>query len=710
VSVDGSIRLDTAVRFLRGVGPVRAEQLARLGISTVGDLVYHLPSRHEELPVSKPIGDLVLDEVASVVGEVTRVSQGGQGRSGSVTATVEDATGRCQVKWFHSPFVAQRVHRGGFIRLTGKVSQYRDWASFANPKYAVFETSGEAMACDAAVFEPVYPATGSTPSRQIGRLIQETLSCIVAQISEYLPEELRRARQMPPLSTAIERIHRPTSAGDVPVARRRLAYDELLLLQLAVQSRRHLARTSEQADPLPVSAEIDQRIRARFPFHLTPGQAQAVGEIVADLAGQRPMRRMVQADVGAGKTAVALYAALAAIANRRQVAMLAPTEVLARQHFEKVSGYLRGSRVRLGCLLGATPAAERRTLLAEAGRGRLNLLVGTHAILGEQVKLPALGLVIVDEQHRFGVSQRAVLARSGVEKTGDTARHECRGSGVPHYLLMTATPIPRTLAMTVFGDLDVSIIRDGPAGRGAVRTRLMRSDQESEAWEQVRRRVAAGERAFVVCPVVEESQDGSLRSAVVERDRLCRSELAGLAVGLLHGQMKAETKREVMDAFRRGEVSVLVTTTVVEVGLDVPEATVMVILHADRYGLSQLHQLRGRIGRGSRESQCVLVSDAFGAAAMERLGTLVETNDGFAIAEKDLLLRGPGELIGTRQHGVPVLKAANLMEDADLVALARGDAHAILSVDPALGRAEHRALRREMLARFGAHLALVDVA
>ena len=689
------LRLDTPVQFVRGVGPVRADRLQALGVNTVRDLVHCFPFRYDHRPRSKPIGSLRLDETATVVGRVDRARTRGPFDKPIVIAQVRDGTGVCVIRWFNSAYLRDKLGPGVVIAATGKVSQYRDLACLTNPKYRIIGDEPLDAALNGEQFDPVYPASASLSSGQIAKFIAAALPEVIDELDEPLPERLRRARDFPPRRTAVQRYHRPTRAEDIDVARQRLAYDELLLMQLAVQLRRAHAARADGAAAIGMSDEIDRRIRARFAFELTAGQDSAVADIVVDLARTRPMRRLLQADVGAGKTAVALYAALAVIANRRQVAFLAPTEILAEQHHRKITQCLTGSMVHVDLLVGNMPRGVRDKTVRSISAGRTNLVVGTHALLEEDVGIPWLGLAIIDEQHRFGVGQRARLRAKGRD---------------PHYLVLTATPIPRTLAMTVFGDLDISTIRDAPPGRQPVETRMIRPAELATAWEPVREALRAGRQAFVVYPLVERTESLPLKAAADEVEQLRQGPLAGFRVELLHGQMPREQKEEVMARFAAGRIDALAATTVVEVGIDVPNATVMVVHHADRFGLSQLHQLRGRVGRGAHRSLCLLLADTEGETALERLSILCRTTDGFAIAEEDLRLRGPGEVIGRRQHGLPEFRVADLSRDVDLLEMSRADAAAIIAEDADLSEPRHRVLRRLLAERFGDSIALVDVA
>lgn len=697
----GPRRLEDPVQFLPGVGPRRGEAIARLGVRTVGDLLLYFPFRHERHE-QRLIINLEPGIVATIVGQITARRGGesgfarGRGPAQAVRATITDNTGRCSVIWFNAPYVRDRIQPGAIVRLTGKVGEFGGLPQLVNPKVDLLdESAAPADESAPARLEPVYPASAELSSAAIAKLIRANLSALLPLVEEWLPESLRSRRRLGPRRESIEHMHRPTIEADVQAARRRLAYDELLALQLAVQVSRQRRASRHEARALPLTEMIDDRIRRRLPFALTAGQAAAVREIAADLGRDRPMNRLLQGDVGCGKTVVAIYATMIAVANRAQVAIMAPTELLAEQLHQHVERYLAGSRVRRALLIGGLPQRERREVLARIADGSLDVVVGTQALLEPDVAFERLGLVIVDEQHRFGVRQRALMRRKGPD---------------PHTLVMSATPIPRTLAMTVFGDLDVTTIRGLPPGRTPITTRVVVPRQLDAVWQFVRSRIRAGEQVYVVYPIVEDSETLPLRAATSEFRRLAGGVFAGLPIGLLHGRMKPEEKDAVMADFAAGRTSVLVATTVIEVGIDVPNATVIVIQHANRYGLSQLHQLRGRVGRGARPGLCLLLADSEAEAQNARLSVLVQTTDGFKIAEEDLRLRGPGELLGTRQHGLPELRAADLVNDLDLLRQAQEDAAAMLRQDPELRDPCVAAIRRELAARYSDRMGLAGTA
>jgi ATP-dependent DNA helicase RecG len=671
-----------------------------LGINIVGDLLEYFPFRHEDQGRPQTIDSLLLDTPATVIGAVQSVSVRGMFRNQTVNARVRDGTGELLVTWFNAPYLHDKLEKGQILRLYGTVGVHRDLAQMTNPRVQWLNPDEDPAKWDHPRLVPVYSGTEKLNSQQIARFVETALVEALPAAGETLPEPILARHAFVGRADAIRAMHQPRTLEEIAPARRRLAYEELFLMQLAITLQRRWAATHARAPLLPVTPKIDEHIRRRFPFQLTAAQNRVIEQIVGDMASERPMTRLLQGDVGSGKTVVALYAALVAVADKHQCAILAPTEVLATQHFASIERYLAGSRVRRCLLTGRTTQAQRKDMLATIDAGNMDLIVGTQALLEQKVKFGRLGLVVVDEQHKFGVSQRATLR--------DKHRQPGKMLSVPHYLVMTATPIPRTLSMTVFGDLDVSVIKELPPGRQPIVTRLVRPKDEHAAWTEVRRRIAYGEQAYVVYPLVEESDALDLKAATLEVTHVAQDLLPGARVGLLHGRMKNAEKNAVMREFASGRLDVLVSTTVIEVGVDVPNATVMVIEHAERYGLSALHQLRGRVGRGTKPSICFLFSDGQGEIASRRLGVLCKTTDGFRIAEEDLKIRGPGELLGTRQHGWPEFRLANLIEDTDLLMQARDDAAGIVQEDPQLVR-KYGALRTELRRKFRDKVAFIDV-
>ncbi len=681
--------LDEPVSAVKGVGPAVAERLAKLGITTVRGLLWHFPRLYQDRSRLKPIAQLALGQHEAFAGRVRDVrTTWWRGRGGVLTAIIEDATGQVAALWFGMPYLAKQLKPGTQLVLWGKVTMGKR-LSVLSPE---FELVGDDEPLHAQRIVPIYPATAGIGQKRFRRLMRAALDALGGNVPEIFPEPFREKRRLIPASQAIEQIHFPEQMKAAEMARRRLAYEEFFVLEAAVALRRRALQHGVKGIAFDISPKIDQRIRRRFPFRLTTAQERAIAEIAADMAAPRPMNRLLQGDVGSGKTAVALYAMLAAVANKHQAALMAPTEILAEQHYRTIEALLRGSRVRTMLLLGGAPAAERRENLAAIREGRVDIAVGTHALIQSDIGFARLGLAVVDEQHKFGVLQRATLRWKGAR---------------PDVLVMTATPIPRSLALTVFGDLDLSTLDEMPAGRQPITTTIVPPTRRTDAWQLIRCELAAGRQAYIVYPLVEESAASDFKAATQMVTHLQRDIFPAHRVGLLHGQMKAEEKQERMAAFRAGDTHLLVATTVVEVGLDVPNATVMAIEHAEHYGLSQLHQLRGRIGRGEHPSHCLLMVDE--ADASEKLAILAETSDGFRIAEDDLRRRGPGEFLGTRQHGLPPLAIGDFTEDIRLLMEARHDAFALVESDPALSKPAHRPLKRAVLSRHGDALDLASV-
>jgi ATP-dependent DNA helicase RecG len=687
----GSIQLDTPVRYIKGVGPARADQLERIGLRTVEDLLTYYPRRFDLRRQAQPISTLRGDEpAATVAGEVVEIREKTFGRNPFFECTVNDGTAMVNAKWFHGGYLRDKIKPGLRIAVSGRVSVYRECSEFINPRLQVLWDAGQAGPGEDELL-PVYPSTAELPSGVLASVIKQVLPQAVDLVPRWFPREYLSQRGLVERPAAVAAMHRPEDKEHWQAARRRLAYDECMLMQLGIA----LMRAREEVRPaysLPCTPEIDQHIRSRFPFAMTEAQDRAVKDIVADLSRPRPMNRLLQGDVGSGKTVVALYAALLAVANRKQAAIMAPTEILANQHFQKIEQYLKGSRVRVGLLVGGQSAGERRAVLEPLAAGELNLVVGTHALLSADVQFHQLALTVVDEQHKFGVRQRTNI----------------RGKGfAPHYLVMTATPIPRTLAMTVFGDLDVSVIDAMPPGRGKTVTRVVGQGEIPRVLKFVRQKLEAGQQAYIVYPLVSPSPELELKAAQEAYTELSAGAMKGLRLGLMHGQMPQREKDRVMAEFRAGYVQALIASVVVEVGVDVAAANVMVVMHAERFGLAQLHQLRGRIGRGKADATCILVASGAGEEARRRLAVLKGTGDGFKIAEEDLRIRGPGDFFGTRQHGLPELKVADLIEDFELLRMARRDAFEIVREDPFLSAPENQQLRRELVRAYAGRLDLL---
>ena len=678
------ITLQTELQYLPGGGPRRAELLAKLGLHTASDLLWYLPRDVLDLTEVRAPGELVEGEVQTVRGVVVdrdaRQLRGGR----TLTAVLLDC-GSDYVRgvWFNQPWMLQRLQDGQNLLFSGKPRRHQARWEFSHPRIQYLDP--EDTASDGGVI-PKYRLTEGLQLHELRNLIRTAVEECAGSVEEWLPEDVRSRLQVAEISTALRQVHLPRSSAEYESGRRRLVLDDLLEFQLALGLRRRAWQDRGAAPALQASAKIDARIRRLFPFRFTAGQDQAIAEIVADMGREHPMHRLLQADVGAGKTVVAIYSMLLSVAAGFQSVLMAPTEVLAAQHWETIDELLEESRVERLLLTGSLSAAQRREAVDRINRGEVQLVVGTQALIQSDVVFPRLGMAVIDEQHKFGVEQRARFS----------------GGGAPHVLVMTATPIPRSLCLTQYGDLDLTVIRDMPPGRRPVTTHRVQSRaQQQKAWEFLRKQVRAGRQAYVICPRVE-SESATARDAAAEKvyDYLSRTELSGFRVALIHGRMERDERSRVMGAFRDSEINVLVSTTVVEVGVDVPNATLMVVLQAERYGLAQLHQLRGRIARGLHQGYCFLFSDSESEDALERLAALESTADGFEIAEKDFELRGPGDVLGTRQHGESPLRVADLSTDADLLEEAHAVAAQVIDAG-SLSHADFAPLRRRVLQRFG---------
>jgi ATP-dependent DNA helicase RecG len=658
--------------------------LERLGIATWGDLIEHLPHAHRDRRDVRLVGELGVGEEATVAVAVrgVTVKPMRDRRRKRVEARVFDESGPLVAVWFNQPWIARQLGEGSQVLLHGKLRRRGEfWVTEFE------QLGGDGAPVHTVGLVPVHPATEGISAAKLRELMWQAYPRMLASV-EPLPTALRVAEELPDRPAALAAAHFPDREEDEQGARRRLAFEELFLLQLAVAGRRRARREGRRARPLAARGVVVDRWRWSLPFELTGDQVAAMGEIDADLGGERPMQRLLMGEVGSGKTVIALEAMLRAVENGAQAALMAPTETLAEQHHRTLDSLLGGT-LPLELLTGSTTAARRRDLLDRLASGQLQLVVGTHALIEPAVEFRDLALVVVDEQHRFGVRQRAALDAKAPEGL------------VPHSLHMTATPIPRTLSLTAYGDLDATVLRELPQGRRPVETFVVDGARaRARAYERIREEIAAGRQCFVVCPLVEESEALQAKAATVEYERLRTTEFADQRVELIHGQMPSKKKTAAMEAFARGEADVLVATSVIEVGIDVPNATVMLIEAAERYGLSQLHQLRGRVGRGEHGSLCIV----FGDPKLPRLEAIAGERDGFRLAEIDLELRGAGDVLGVRQHGLPEFRVARLPEDAELLVRARDRADSILLEDPRLELPEHALLREAVVGHFGSEL------
>ena len=699
-----TIEVGTPLQFIPGIGPQRVELFKKLGVRRATDLLFLFPRGYQDIAPYQSITELQPGVRASVIGQIVdmdqRVSFDGRSSVGILLAV--DGGGYVRCVWYNQPFRRQQFLHGMRVVATGMAKSTGISFEMRHPETTI-------LAADQPLPEakpiPVYPLTEGLQQRHVASAVAVVLDHLIDSIEEALPESIRLAanqldnasKAIPLLgiAQALRAIHQPNTVEQANEARHRFIFQELFVYQLALAMRRHRLQHDKPAPKIVANAMIHARILKRFGFDLTRDQLQAIEDVRSDMAQEVPMNRLIQGDVGSGKTVIAQYAMLNAVASKQQAALMAPTELLARQHFTRLRKQLSGSQVMIELLVGSITQRERTELLQRIAIGTVDLVVGTQALLSEQVQFESLGLVVIDEQHKFGVQQRANLRESRV---------------VPHYLVLSATPIPRTIAMTIFGDLDVSVLRDKPPGRATVHTYLGSTSQQGKWWEFVLKQIQSGRQAYVVTPRVESDPEAEIVGAEQIYRKLLEGPLAGLRIDLLHGRMDGNEKQSKLDAFTSGQTQVLVATTVVEVGIDVPNATVMTILDADRMGLAQLHQLRGRISRGSFPGYvCVFAKPGVAPEENARLSVLASTDDGFRLAEQDLQMRGPGDLLGTKQIGLPPLRIADLVRDAEVLVRAREIAQAIIELDPKLELTDHMKLKRQVTLRHGAVVDLGDV-
>jgi len=695
-SSKGDKGLDSPVTIAKGIAAGSAGKLAKLGVQTIRDLLFFFPRRHLDYSQRKPIAELEVGEEQTVLATVWEARIARLGPQKGTEVIVGDETGNMRAVWFNQPFLAKNFPTNAQLVLSGRVSEFKGNKVFESPEWELVEDK-ELIHTGRLV--PVYPLTRGLYPRQVRNMVKRVLDDWVWQVTDFLPQEIKSRNRFMDLPEAVMKAHYPDSLLVKAEARKRLAFDELFLLQLGVLGKKRDWQESQPGNAFTVKRDELARFLNCLPFELTQAQQRVLQDILTDLQKSRPMSRLLQGEVGSGKTVIATAALLVAAANGYQAAFMVPTEILAEQHFKNICHLLskisneKDEQGNVCCyhglfphpatfalLTGSLSEKEKTALHQQIQEGSIDIIIGTHAIIQKAVEFPKLGLAVIDEQHRFGVVQRLALRQKGFN---------------PHILVMTATPIPRTLALTLYGDLDLSVIDELPPGRQEIKTRWLRPEQRGKAYNFLHKQVLAGQQAFIVCPLIEESENIEAKAAVVEYERLSREVFPDLRVGLLHGRMAAGEKEKVMQNFRDGKLDILVSTPVVEVGIDVPNATVMLVEAADRFGLSQLHQFRGRVGRGEKQSYCLLLAENPSPEGSERLKAIEGIQNGFVLAEKDLELRGPGEFFGTRQSGLPDLRMARL-SDTRLLELARNEAIALFEKDSSLTAPEHLLLAKEL--------------
>ncbi len=694
-AISSQTSLDAPITIVKGISTTLASRFGKLGVKTVRDLLYFFPHRHIDYSKLKTISQLVEGEEQTIIANVWQAQETRPGGRRSAEAIVGDETGNIRVVWFNQPYLAKTLTTNARIVLSGKVSLYKGRHVFQSPEWEPAEVQDSVHT---GRLVPVYPLTRGLHPRQVRRLMKEFIDRWAGQVNDFLPNDLRKRLKLLELPDAISQAHYPENDETKDKARTRLAFDELFLLQLGVMKKKRDFQETKPGTPLDIKGDLLTRFLTSLPFTLTSTQTKVLQEIKTDLAKAIPMCRLLQGEVGSGKTVVATAALLLAAANGLQGAFMAPTEILAEQHYATIcqllgklgreggEGNVRSFKgildnpLTVALLIGDIKQAGKKQIQKQVQAGEIDIVIGTHALVQKELEFANLGLAVVDEQHRFGVEQRSALREKGFN---------------PHMLVMTATPIPRTLALTLYGDLDLSVITELPPGRQTVKTKWLKPEQRESAYAFVRKQVGEGRQAFILCPLIEESEAIEAQAAVAEYERLSKEVFPDLRVGLLHGRLASAEKDKAMEEFRAGRLDILVSTPVIEVGIDIPNATVMLIESADRFGLSQLHQFRGRVGRGKEQSYCMLMAENPSEVGRQRLDIIENNHDGFKLAEEDLKMRGPGEFFGTRQSGIPDLRMAK-MSDVALLELARNEAINMFKTDPEMTKAEHKALAQEM--------------
>jgi len=692
--------LGLPITVIKGIALSVANKFAKLNVRTVRDLLYFFPRRYVDYSRIKPISELIKDEEQTIMGTIWQSRVATLGNRRGTEAIIGDKTGNIRAVWFNQPYLAKRFRTNARIVVSGTVSVFKGHKVFESPEW---ELLGDKELIHTGRLVPVYPLTQGLYPRQVRKWTKEAVDGYAGQLADFLPAEIRTRCQLLDLAAAVTQVHYPDDLTMAGKARGRLSFDELFLLQLGVLARKRDWKEGQPGNAFHIDQEVMSRFLGCLPFTLTQAQERVLKEILTDLKQTKAMSRLLQGEVGSGKTVIATLALLIAAANGHQGALMAPTEVLAEQHYTNICNYL--SRVAtqepasepgegtirrytgflsgpltIALLIGSLSSGEKERLHDKIKEGEVDIVVGTHALIQKEVEFNRLGLAVIDEQHRFGVLQRSALRQKGFN---------------PHVLVMTATPIPRTMALTLYGDLDLSVIDELPPGRQVVKTKCLDPQDREKAYRFLQRQVSNGRQAFIICPLVEESEVLEAKAATTEYKRLSREVFPDLKLGLLHGQMPGAEKEEVMRHFRGGELDILVSTSVVEVGIDVPRASVMMVEGAERFGLSQLHQFRGRVGRDKEQGYCLLIPEKLSWEARERLRLMERVHDGFALAEKDLELRGPGEFFGTHQSGLPNLKLAKLT-DLHSLELARREAMTLFQSDPDLKKAGHQPLRKQL--------------